>query len=205
MAKEPQIDELHRKKLLKFLLLKTTAVRCGIKPGELLRVRHCYATTNAEGFRFCLRRQDIYETLNLSYIELKVEARSSLALFYNPATLAQTLARPATRDWLTHHGYPADATTLDALLAVLKSHFKSTPMAHEVGLFIGYPLKDVDGFVRARPATPLHRGLWRVYGELSESLRRMRLYSRVEQVAQTIYDSTRDVRTFLARTQALPV
>ena len=45
MKKETnRIDELHRKELLKFLLVKTAAVRQGIKPAELLRVRHCYST-----------------------------------------------------------------------------------------------------------------------------------------------------------------
>ena len=49
MKKETnRIDELHRKELLKFLLVKTAAVRQGIKPAELLRVRHCYSTVNAE-------------------------------------------------------------------------------------------------------------------------------------------------------------
>ncbi len=37
----PCIDESHRKELLKFLLVKTAAVRRGVKPAELLRVRHC--------------------------------------------------------------------------------------------------------------------------------------------------------------------
>ena len=36
--KENRIDERHRKELLRFLLVKTAAVRRGVKPGELLRV-----------------------------------------------------------------------------------------------------------------------------------------------------------------------
>ena len=34
-----RVDEAHRKELLRFLLVKTAAVRRGVKPGELLRVR----------------------------------------------------------------------------------------------------------------------------------------------------------------------
>ncbi len=33
-----RVDEAHRKELLRFLLVKTAAVRRGVKPGELLRV-----------------------------------------------------------------------------------------------------------------------------------------------------------------------
>ena len=90
---ENRIDEEHRKELLRFLLVKTAAVRQGVKPAELLRVRHCYASVNAEGLRVCLYRSDIYGILRLDYVELKVEAESSLVLFYNPSTLATTLPR----------------------------------------------------------------------------------------------------------------
>ena len=106
----PAIDERHRKELLGFLLVKTAAVRQGIKPAELLRVRHCYSSVNSEGLRVCLYRSDIYGILGLDYIELKVEAESSLVLFYNPAALASTLAEKRNRRWLARLGYP-DATS----------------------------------------------------------------------------------------------
>ena len=86
----PCIDESHRKELLKFLLVKTAAVRRGVKPAELLRVRHCYSGVNSEGLRVCLYRSDIYVILGLDYIELKVEESSSLVLFYNPSALTST-------------------------------------------------------------------------------------------------------------------
>ncbi|MDO4365847.1 MAG: hypothetical protein Q4D70_03560, partial [bacterium] len=99
-AGTPGIDDAHRRELLRFLLVKTAAVRRGVKPAELLRVRHCYAQTNAEGFRFCLYRRDIYFTLRLAYVELKVEEASSLVLFYDPQALAATLDEPHNRRWL---------------------------------------------------------------------------------------------------------
>ena len=109
-AETPGIDDAHRRALLRFLLVKTAAVRRGVKPAELLRVRHCYAQTNAEGFRFCLYRRDIYFTLRLAYVELKVEEASSLVLFYDPQALAATLDEPHNRRWLVRMGYPAAGT-----------------------------------------------------------------------------------------------
>ncbi len=43
-----KVSESHRKELLKFLLVKTAGVRLGIKPGELLRVQHCYTKVNKD-------------------------------------------------------------------------------------------------------------------------------------------------------------
>ena len=43
---KPEVSQAHRRELLRFLLTKTAAVRSGIKPAELLRVRHCYKSKN---------------------------------------------------------------------------------------------------------------------------------------------------------------
>lgn len=190
------IDERHRKELLKFLLVKTAAVRRGVKPAELLRVRHCYSTVNAEGLRVCLYRSDIYSILGLDYIELKVEERSSLVLFYNPPTLNATLKKRSNRLWLAGLGYPVDGTMHD-MLSELCRRAGGSALPHEVGVFIGYPLKDVAGFMQRIPATPVHHGAWRVYGGADESLRRMRLYANAEANAAQVLDRSRGVEEFI--------
>ncbi len=197
---QPAIDDAHRRVLLRFLLVKTAGVRSGVKPAELLRVRHCYEQTNAEGFRFCLYRRDIFFALRLDYVELKVEKESSLVLFYDPERLTQTLRVSENRAWLQGLGYPADAS-LDACLSELKRRAQGESLPHEVGVFVGYPLKDVVGFMRHLPATPLHGGAWRVYGNVVESLRRMRLYARVEEWADAALDSAPSLEAFYARTE----
>lgn len=191
------IDERHRKELLKFLLVKTAAVRRGVKPAELLRVRHCYSTVNAEGFRVCLYRSDIYSILGLDYIELKVEERSSLVLFYNPPTLNATLKKRSNRLWLAGLGYPVDGTMHD-MLSELCHRAGGNALPHEVGVFIGYPLKDVAGFMRRLPSTPIHHGAWRVYGGTRESLERMRLYASAEDEARAALQSASGVEDFIS-------
>ena len=166
-----RIDESHRKELLKFLLVKTAAVRQGIKPAELLRVRHCYSGVNAEGLRVCLYRSDIYCILGLDYVELNVQEDS------------------------TSQG--GDAELLQRMLAHLVDRAAECELPHEVGVFIGYPLKDVAGFMQRIPATPVHHGAWRVYGGADESLRRMRLYANAEANAAQVLDRSRGVEEFI--------
>ena len=133
------ICESHRKELLRFLLLKTAAVRNGVKPGELLRVRHCYSARNAGGFQFCLYRKEIFDLLRLDYLELRTESDSSLVLFYHPSGLADALACPENRAVLRQCGYAENASPADRL-AELKRRFSSGKLPHEVGVFIGYPV-----------------------------------------------------------------
>ena len=197
MRKEhDRIDESHRKELLKFLLVKTAVVRQGIKPAELLRVRHCYSSVNEEGLRVCLYRSDIYEILGLEYVELKVEDKSSLVLFYNPPALEATLQAPRNRRWLARLGYPQDGT-MHQMLATLCRRANGKELPHEVGIFIGYPLKDVAGFMQRIPATPVHHGAWRVYGVADESLRRMRLYANAEAYAVRVLDRSSGIEEFI--------
>ncbi len=194
---ENHIDEEHRKELLRFLLVKTAAVRRGVKPAELLRVRHCYSGVNSEGLRVCLYRSDIYVILGLDYVELKVEAESSLVLFYNPAALERTLAEKFSRRWLARLGYGQDWTTAE-MLEELKRRAATCLIPHEVGLFIGYPLKDVVGFMERIPSTPVHNTTcWRVYGNADESLRRMSAYRREEASAIEVLDRAKGVSDFI--------
>jgi hypothetical protein len=178
-------------------------VRQGIKPAELLRVRHCYSGVNSEGLRVCLYRSDIYCILGLDYVELNVQEDSSLVLLYNPQALTATLAEPRNARWLARMGYPADtsqggnAKLLQRMLAHLVDRAAECELPHEVGVFIGYPLKDVAGFMQRIPATPVHHGAWRVYGGADESLRRMRLYANAEANAAQVLDRSRGVEEFI--------
>lgn len=189
------IDHLHRKELLRFLLLKTAAVRSGIKPGELLRVQHCYKSKNSEGFNFCLYRDDILQSMKLNYLELRVEDESSLILFYHDETMKKALSDGGNPDLLQALGYPVDAGAGE-LLAHLCDRFAVEKIPHEVGVFIGYPLKDVKGFMENLPRTPVHHGDWAVFGDAAESLEKMSLYRRVEEFAKKIWDVCEDLQTF---------
>lgn len=198
------IDERHRKEILRFLLLKTAAVRGGIKPGELLRVRHCYKSRNPEGFQFCLYRNDILRILQLHYLELRVEQNSSLVLFYHPETLAETLSVRENQEVLNRCGYP-ESGGMEAMLDRLLKRFSEEKFPHEIGIFIGYPAKDVSGFIANLPRTPVHKGAWAVFGDASESVRRMRFYLNAEGVAEKILNGCNDLQTFYKLTSNLNI
>lgn len=193
----------HRKNLLRFLLLKTAAVRRGVKPGELLRVRRCFTEETLFGEPVCLHRRDILNILELDYVELLVERDSSLVLFYHPEAMKHALRDPANRAILTRCGYPVDAP-LSELLKELQRRFQHEhDLPHEVGVFLGYPAKDVAGFMANLPRTPVEHGRWVVYGDAGESIARMTLYRRIEAAAERVLNVCGDTRTFLEHISTL--
>ena len=72
-----------------------------------------------------------------------------LVYVYRPARVARLLADPRTLDFLAGEGY--DLGTADALLNQLADRLCCEgEFPHEIGVFLGYPLADVIGFIENR-------------------------------------------------------
>ena len=65
------------------------------------------------------------------------------------------------------------------MLDELARRWRGSP-AHEVGLFLGYPPKDVCGFCHAAPEVTQPGDRWRVFGAEGHSRRLMRRHRRLE-------------------------
>ena len=189
--------EYHKKNLLRFLMVKTAAVRAGVKPGALLRVQRCYHVSGAtQKETICLHQQEILAELKLDFKILKKGPESALVLFYAPHPLAETLRAGPNRVYLKQYSYP-ETGGISLYLDALERRCGAMAFPHEVGLFIGYPLKDVAGFMEKAPRTPVDRGDWQVFGDPRESLRLMHLYRCAERLAEKIIESCQDMETCL--------
>lgn len=189
------ICDADRKEALRFLLVKTAAVRSGVKPGELLRVRHSYESQHRADSPFSFTRDDVLKILKLDYVRLRVEENSSLVLFFHRDSLRRAVSQPENLATLSRCGYPA-TTDLKPLLKTLYLRFAVEKFPHEVGVFIGYPAKDVVGFIeKSRPRTPC-RCPWTVFGDATESLSLSNLYRQTELFAQNVLDACENLQTF---------
>lgn len=164
----------HRVETLAYLAMKTAAVRCGAKPGELLRVPLC----GRQGAGGCERIRTVFAQLALPYRVLSESGDGALTLFYHPARLAEALSRPGAVAVLTARGWPV-GHGCEALLGELARRWRRAP-AHEVGFFIGYPCKDVAGFLSSAPEVTRPGDRWRVFVEEGPSRLLMRFHRRIE-------------------------
>nr|WP_243688156.1 DUF3793 family protein [Geotalea toluenoxydans] len=69
-----------------------------------------------------------------------------LLLLYRPDALANLLEKPAVRAILARAGY-AEEVALPQVLARFARCLAADGFPHEIGIFLGYPLKDVVGFM----------------------------------------------------------
>lgn len=100
-----------------------------------------------------------------------------LVLFYHPDMLRRRLDSPDGRALLERFGYRREG--LCGLLAQLGEKIEQgCQFPHEIGLFLGYPPKDVAAFIENGGKGELYCGYWKVYLDIDVALRSFELYDR---------------------------
>jgi len=97
-----------------------------------------------------------------------------LVLVYHPGMLERTLDQPEVALGLERYGYPSHG--LEGRLDVLCRRMGVEAIPHEIGFFLGYPVKDVRAFIGEIDLPLACRGPWVMYGDPSESLATARAY-----------------------------
>jgi hypothetical protein len=99
-----------------------------------------------------------------------------LVFLFDKALLERTvLDDPVVRRTLVGMGYPP-RHSLSVFLVHLRNRFECHKCPHEVGLFLGYPLDDVLGFIRHGGRGYKLCGVWKVYGNVERAKNRFRQY-----------------------------
>lgn len=100
----------------------------------------------------------------------------SLILVYRRERLEEQLARPEVRSILKRDGYPVEEG-LEAMLDHLKQRvLNCVGFPHESGLFLGYPVEDVEGFREHDGRDFKYSGLWKVYSDVERAQECFRRY-----------------------------
>ncbi|AKL94037.1 hypothetical protein CACET_c05270 [Clostridium aceticum] len=133
----------------------------GAKPAEIMS----FPEDDQKGIE---RREEIKrifdESTKVYYKEFYTDKGCKKILFYNVEALDNTLKEFKNIKFLKEQGYPHEYD-LNTYLDVLVKKMESGEMPHEIGTFLGYPLKDVLGFI-GHPSLKLTKVKgWRVYGD----------------------------------------
>ena len=100
-----------------------------------------------------------------------VQTHRYLVYVYRAAKLQTVLADAAVRGFLAREGYrlPEDAADCGALLDQLSLRLccaaEAADFPHEIGVFLGYPLYDVVGFIENAGRNFTCCGCWKAYGD----------------------------------------
>ncbi|MDR1389623.1 MAG: DUF3793 family protein [Treponema sp.] len=98
------------------------------------------------------------------------DERKALVFLYDKERLEKTVLDTRIRPVLVGMGYP-DGYSLSVFLGHLRQRFKNCRCPDEVGLFLGYPLDDVQGFIKYRGNNYKFCGEWKVYADVERAKR----------------------------------
>ncbi len=153
------LNKLQGKDLLAAVIFFGAATTImGKKPSTLLAFSR--RRKNVFSLWHCYK-QEICKRFNLKYYELKNTAETVTVLFYKQKMLKRVLNKNNNLLFLNTLGYQ-DAVNLEAKLGLLKNKFTHT-CPHEVGIFLGFPVEDVIGFITNKGKNYLLAGYWKVY------------------------------------------
>ena len=92
----------------------------------------------------------------------------SLLYVYHEGELRRVLAAPGVREFLSRYGYSEDFTA-EQCLDRLCERLIEDEFPHEIGIFLGYPLEDVEGFIANCGRGCKYCGTWKVYGDVEQA------------------------------------
>ena len=107
------------------------------------------------------------------------ECRSRKLLFlYNEKLLSERLADKQVKAMLESYGYSGTMTLEEQLSKLSERIAESGDFPHEIGLFLGYPVDDVTGFIQNKGRNYLLCGYWKVYSDEGRARRMFSNYDK---------------------------
>lgn len=128
----------------------------------------------------------------LSLRMMRRQGDRALLYLFRPVRLQQDLDQPGARSLLARYGYRAFQA--EEALAQLQTRLREQGgFPHEIGLFLGYPLGDVAGFIRNRGKNCKCSGCWKVYCNELEAQKRFAQIQKCRQVYTRLWTQGRSL------------
>lgn len=154
------------------LMLECSEVLAGVKPANLISIVNRTRSCGRNLYQLWQHHHEelTFRLAGLTFMVLQTKSQALLLLCYNHDQLERHLAHAGIRTLLHKAGYEVDASC-EALLGELCRRIgKNGSFPHEIGLFIGYPAKDVAAFMGLVKLPFACQCLWKVYGNPEQSL-----------------------------------
>lgn len=106
----------------------------------------------------------------------------AMILLYRRSQQRSILQEDSVRQLLSSLGYPGGDVFSD--LSFLAERIRSCRdgFPHEIGIFLGYPIEDVKGFIRCHGQNWKICGMWKVYGDAGKARQCFQRFERCREV-----------------------
>lgn len=128
----------------------------------------------------------------VSLIILRLQKNTALVYVARFSSLKRDLSKPGIAEFLKTYGY--ESTDCVYALKRLKQRIcAGDGFPHEIGLFLGYPLGDVQGFIENAGAHCKCSGCWKVYCNECEAIKTFARFKKCKSVYSKLFNNGRSV------------
>ncbi len=106
--------------------------------------------------------------------------------------LEKEFAKPQTMAFLKRYGYE-DMDVLSAIIRLSARLQATGEFPHEIGVFLGYPLEDVTGFIDNRGKGFLRSGTWKVYSNIAEAEKTFYKYKKCTDIYTNLWEGGKSI------------
>jgi len=163
------IQRMDSGKLETQLVLQCSPLIVGLKMSNLFMI-------SKEEITFV---RDLLRDSKFSCFVLYVHDNKAAIFLYDRKKIERSLCRDKVRIFLRNAGYKR--MDLFYVLYVLRGRYQKyrrgeAEFPHELGLLLGYPIEDVEGFIRNKGKKFLYTGYWKVYDNVAAKKDLFRMY-----------------------------
>lgn len=114
-------------------------------------------------------------------VVLKRNMRRALIYVYRLSALERDLMQKEAQDLLREKGYLGQSVR-ELIIELADRLNDGSSFPHEIGLFLGYPIEDIRGFIDNRAANFKLCGCWKVYGDEQAARKRFSTYDKCKNI-----------------------
>lgn len=180
-------------KVEKNLILHCSPTLASLKTASLFSLEFSH-----RGELNCVLREwnRILSDKGVAMIALQEKNDRALIYVFRKTHLKKVLGSPKIANFLQSGGYSgANIRNIGSALRALRSHLnESDEFPHEIGIFLGYPVDDVIGFIENKGQNCKCTGCWKVYCNECEAAKTFARYKKCETVYMRLWEQGRSVR-----------
>lgn len=128
----------------------------------------------------------------LRVLPLRAENNRALIYVYRPHRLKCDLAHETSLRLLQERAYNPDSSEL-CIRRLIERIRECDEFPHEIGLFLGYPPEDVQGFIDNKAMNFKCIGTWKVYGDAEKAEKTFQRYKKCTSVYCAQYANGRSI------------
>ncbi|ESE29962.1 hypothetical protein HMPREF9089_00996 [Eubacterium brachy ATCC 33089] len=174
-----------RMKLEKFLIEHCSPTLASLKAGNLVNISK-YEIENASK-----SIEELNEKLNKKGVNVRIVKESNtriLVYVYRKDKLIDEWAKPGVKSFMEKRGY-GDLSVDMAIDKLSDKLMKNEGFPHEIGMFLGYPLGDVIGFIANSGKNSKCTGCWKVYCDECNAKKKFAQFDKCKKVYKNLWNS----------------